>query len=144
MERILVAVDGSKHSERVVDYASKLAKTMSAKIVLLHIVPQSDIPEGYKQYAQTEHLNPYSYLDEVGEQIVKKMGERITKKEVDFEGVYAVGHPGSKIWEIAVARKASVIVVGLQGQHGLAKLKTLGSTARRVIENSPVPVVIVP
>ena len=144
MKEILVAVDGSKHSERIVDYASELAKSIAAKIVTVYVVPEVKIPEEYKEYAKAEHIDPSRYYVAVGEQIISQMRRRIEKSGVEFEGIYEFGHPSSKIIEIANRRKVSVIVVGLHGLHGLGKLQALGSTARRVIENSSVPVVVVP
>jgi nucleotide-binding universal stress UspA family protein len=36
MNKIPVAVDGSKHSEEVLEYASELVKKSAAKIILAH------------------------------------------------------------------------------------------------------------
>ena len=37
-----------------------------------------------------------------------------------------------------------MIVLGVKGLHGLARFRSMGSVARNVIENSPVPVLSVP
>lgn len=54
----MVAVDGSKHSEKVVDYGVSLAKAISAKIVLATVPPDLSVPEGYKQYVKEEGADP--------------------------------------------------------------------------------------
>ena len=144
MKEILVAIDGSKHSERIVDYASDLAKSISAKAVLVYVMPEVSIPPGYKEYAEAEHLDPSSYFTTVGEQIIKDMGKRIEKKGVEFEGVYEAGNPAAIILDKAKSRNVSLIVMGVHGLHGLARIRALGSVARRVIENSSIPVVLVP
>jgi nucleotide-binding universal stress UspA family protein len=144
MKEILVAIDGSKHSARIVDYASDLAKSTSAKVVLVYVMPEVSIPPGYKEYADVERLDPSSYFDAVGKQVIKDMGERIEKKGVKFEGVYEVGNPAATILDKAKSREAIFIVMGVHGLHGLARIRALGSVARRVIENSSIPVVLVP
>jgi nucleotide-binding universal stress UspA family protein len=146
MERILVAVDGSRHSDRVVDFASDLAKTLSAEIVLIYVMRHPDVPEDYVDYVKREALkNPVaSYSNTIAEQIIAKLGERIRKKGITFEGIYHLGNPAEKIIETAESKKVRLIVLGVVGLHSVGRLKALGSVSRRVIENSPVPVLVVP
>jgi nucleotide-binding universal stress UspA family protein len=144
MSAIVVAVDGSKHSEKIVDYAVTIAKAMSAKIVLIHVMPEVPIPEEYVKFADNERVNPQTYYGEVSEKILEDMGDRIAKENVKFEGVHGVGNPTKFILDTAQSRKADLIVVGVHGLHRLARVRTLGSVARRVVENSPIPVVTVP
>lgn len=142
---MLVAVDGSKHSERIVDFAANLAKNMSAGIVLIYVMPRSDIPEDYLDYARREKLSPVAaYLETIAEQITTKLGKRIKKQGVEYESIYHLGNPAEKIVETAESRKASLVVVGVQGLHSVGRIRALGSVSRRIIENSPVPVLVVP
>lgn len=46
---LLVAVDGSKHSEEVIDSACDLAKTLSAKIATLFVSPYKQMDKDYKE-----------------------------------------------------------------------------------------------
>ena len=146
MERILVAVNGSKHSEKVADVAAELAKELSAQIILIFVMPRPDVPEDYADYARREVLkNPVaSYLNDVSERIIAKMGARIRKKGVEFEAVYHLGNPVKKIMETAETKKVGLIVVGMHGLHRVGRLWALGSVSRKIIESSPVPVLVVP
>ena len=146
MQKILVAVNGSPHSEKVVDFAADLANELSARIVLIFVMPRPDVPEDYVDYAKREILaNPVaSYLNTVSEEIISKLGGRIRKKGVEFEGIYHLGNPAKKILETAGTKKVGLIVVGMHGLHRVGRLRALGSVSRRLIENSPVPVLVVP
>ena len=146
MQKILVAVNGSPHSDRVVDVAADLAKEMSARIVLIFVMPRPDVPEDYVDYAKREILaNPVaSYLNTVSEEIITKLGGRIKKKGVEFEGIYHLGNPAEKILETAGAKKVGLIVVGMHGLHRVGRLRALGSVSSRLFENSPVPVLVIP
>lgn len=146
MKKILVAVNGSKHSEKVVDYAADLAKELSANIVLIFVMPRPDVPEDYADYAKREVLaNPVaSYLKTVSEGIIAKLGGRIEKKGIEFEAIYHLGNPAEKILETAQAKKVALIVVGLHGLRRVGRLRALGSVSRRLMESSPVPVLVVP
>lgn len=146
MQKILVAVNGSPHSEKVVDFAADLAKALSARIVLIFVMPRPDVPEDYADYAKREILaNPVaSYLNTVSGEIITRLGSRIKKKGVEFEGIYHLGNPAEKILETAAAKKVELIVVGLHGLHRVGRLRALGSISRKLMENSRVPVLVVP
>lgn len=146
MERMLVAVNGSKHSEKVADVAAELAKELSAQIILIFVMPRPDVPEDYADYARREVLkNPVaSYLNDVSEQIITRLGARIRKKGVEFEAIYHLGNPVEKIVETAESRKVGLVVVGMHGLHRVGRIWALGSVSRKIIENSRVPVLVVP
>lgn len=151
-----MAIDGSKHSERVVDSAAELAKTLSAKIILLDVIPEVPIaeenswevldepgrrPEGKKV---AKPGGEGDYYERVAARVISEMKGRISMAGVEVEGIYEVGNPAASILDTAKERKVSLIVVGVHGLHYLDRIAGLGSTSRRVIENSTVPVVAVP
>jgi nucleotide-binding universal stress UspA family protein len=144
MAELLVAVDGSPHSEKIVDYACGLAKSLSATIILLYAVPEIDIPEEYLNYARDEKIaDPVvTYMRTIAEQVLLKLGHRITERGLEYEGVHEIGNPADRIVRTAESRKVALGVMGLHGLHGLGLVRSLGSVARRVIENSSVPVVV--
>jgi nucleotide-binding universal stress UspA family protein len=146
LKEILVAVDGSKHSERIVDFAADMAKSLSATVLLIFVMPRSEVPEDYLDYAKRESMSSpiASYLGTVAEQIIAKLGERIRRRGVEYEGVYYLGSPAEKIVETAESRKVGLVVVGVRGLHSVDRIRALGSVSRRVIENSGLPVLVVP
>lgn len=144
MGEILVALDGSKHSNKVIDCAVDLAKKTSSSILLLYVMPDQVIPAAYRDYARIEGLDTSAYYETVANKIMIDMSEKIRGKGIKYESVYHVGSPSRKIAEMARLRKVDMIVVGLTGLHGIGRVRALGSTARRVVEESRVPVVVVP
>jgi nucleotide-binding universal stress UspA family protein len=144
MDTIVVAVDGSRHSEKVVDYAISLAKAIPAKILLVNVPPDFTIPEGYKQYVKNEGVDPATYFEGVAEGILQSLSDRISRQKVPFETASGTGNVSKFVLDTAESRSASMIVVGLYGLHRVGKVRALGSNARRIIENSAIPVVSVP
>lgn len=147
MNDILVAVDGSGHSEKVVDFAIDLAKKSGCNVKLLYVVKKLvDEPEGVKEFERAENFrDAYAkYLQELGDSVTRKLAERIKNSGVQYETLVEVGNPSEFIIDTARADDAKYIVVGLKGLHGVGRLRSLGSTARRVIENSNCPVFVVP
>jgi nucleotide-binding universal stress UspA family protein len=144
MSKILVAVDGSNHSQKVTDEAVTVAKSMGAGIILLYVCPDVAVPEEFEQFARIENMDFSEYYSRVGEGILSKFAPKIAVKGIEVETVSEVGRASDEIVDVAKTSGASMIVLGMHGQHSVGPLRTLGSTARRVIEQSPVPVVVVP
>jgi nucleotide-binding universal stress UspA family protein len=144
MDTLLVAVDGSKHSAKVADYATELAKSLSAKILLVNVTSESRIPEEYARYARDESLDPASYYEQVSQRILEELASKIRKDGIKCQTVTGVGDPVHFILEAARTEDASLVVLGVFGLHRLSRIRALGSTSRKIVENSSVPVVLVP
>jgi len=144
MSDILVAVDGSKHSERVVDMAVELAKATSSSLLFAYVAPKLAVPEEYIKNTDEEEPSTDDYYREFSERIFGNLGARASKKGVKVEKIFGTGNPTEFILDKAKSRKVSMIVLGVEGLHNLGKVRALGSTSRRIIENATVPVVAVP
>jgi len=147
LSTILVAIDGSDESREVVSHAIKLAKQLSARILLLHVIPKLTAPPGFASYVKGERIEmapEAAYGKMVGEEILRKFGEEIQKAGVSLEKLVEFGDPADVITGTAESRNVSYVVVGIVGLRGIRKIAGLGSVARRVIENSVIPVITVP
>jgi len=147
MNEILVAVDGSKHSFKIVDFACGIAKPLSASIILVYVMHVQGVePEGLQSFEKVEQYpDAYSdYLQELGEEVTGKLSEIIQKAGLNVRAITPEGNPAEEILNIAEAEKPMMIVVGVKGLHGIARFRSLGSVARNVIEHSTIPVVSVP
>lgn len=144
MEILLVAVDGSRHSAKVVDHAIKVAKSLGARILLVNVAPDVPVPGGYAEYAREEKVDPSSYYEKVSQGILEQMGRRISQAGLQYDAVRGIGNPVGFILGTAESSKATMIVLGITGLHKIASIGSLGSVSRRVVENSTIPVVLVP
>jgi nucleotide-binding universal stress UspA family protein len=57
MERIMVALDGSEHSEKALDLASDIAARCGAELVLLHAVSDKPLTDAERHMVEVEYLN---------------------------------------------------------------------------------------
>ena len=147
MSLIIVAVDGSKHSEKVVDVACNVAKELTSSIVLVHVLrSMPEEPEGVKAFEQTEHYEEAykDYLQRLGEVVTTKLGNKIQSQGVSYTELTEIGNPVERILETAKDENALMIVMGLHGHHNVGRIRSLGSVSRTVIENSTCPVLVVP
>ena len=146
-EEVLVAVDGSERSDRIVDYASDFAKRTSLPILLVYVVKKlEEEPEGVREFEKVEKFQDAyaNYFQGIGDAVTTRLGERIAKQEVPYRVLIEFGNPAERILALSKSENSKFIVVGLRGLHGVALMRSLGSVARRVVENAECPVLVVP
>ena len=125
-EKLLVAVDHSEISERVLAAARDLASLSSAEVWVLHLREREVLPRGGLIATET--------TDEAQANVDAAVGE-LTKAGVKAYGLVRnalYGYAAREIVEDAKVHDVSVIVMGSRGRGDLAGL-VLGSTAHKVI-----------
>jgi nucleotide-binding universal stress UspA family protein len=141
---ILVAVDGSNYSAKIVDFACDLGQKMKEKLVLIYVSKDPEIVEEYIEIGGTRSISSAQRASvATAESITSDLMERIEKTGISHEVVLESGPPAEKIVLTAGERKCDLIVIGLKGLHGVERLRTIGSVSRKVLESSPCPVAIV-
>ena len=139
IKSILVAVDGSAHSEKAIEYACAMGPPLGAEVVLLHVVPMvvSATP-----YHDTVSDQPFLSLQKVGEDILEKAKRHANRCGCEVIDMISHGDPAARIIDIATERKADVIIIGSRGVSGLKRLFT-GSISDKVSKHAACPVMIV-
>lgn len=140
---ILVAVDGSKYSDRVVEYSCDLARKLSSSIILMYVSRYPDLVEDYIAIGGGNPPPLAEHPVSIAEDVISRLGEKIKSEKIPYEVVIDSGNPAGKILEKSSEKKSDMIVVGLKGLHGVDQIRSLGSVARRILENARCPVVVV-
>lgn len=131
--KILVAVDFSATSDRVIERAQQVAAYYEAPLTFIHVVeyyptfePVGDMAFGVDLGATEQELIELSR---------KQMAELLKKKGVAGCGSEVlVGDTKRMITKRAQELRCDLIVVGSHGRHGLDRL--LGSTAEGVLHRA--------
>ncbi len=137
---ILFPTDFSEPALHALDQAVEFAKCFGARLVLLHVIPQSAYPmRNLATVAGFPNLR-----DELKKAADRDLADLRAKlpKELGVEGAVREGVPHMQILECAQDVGADLIVMATQGNTGL-KHVLLGSTAERVVRMSPKPVLTV-
>ena len=129
---ILVPVDGSRHANVAIDWASDLAVRYEAGLVLLHVIATWR-PDVYAEEARAlrriEHndTTEYDLLQSIGRRIVEPAEKRARSRGVSTpRAMIEVGDPAEIVLEQAKTLKADLIVMGRRGLGTLPGL-LLGS-----------------
>jgi nucleotide-binding universal stress UspA family protein len=136
-ERILVAIDGSDCSDRAFGKALELAVLTGGKLTALAI--EGPLPA----YAAT--LGEVDEVKREKDQFFNALGararERAEQLRVELDVDVRPGHPAELISRVAADGGYDLVVLGHRGHFLRDHL--LGSTADRVAEHAPCPVMIV-
>jgi nucleotide-binding universal stress UspA family protein len=138
IQHILVPVDFSGYAEQALAYAIELARKLSARLTLLHVVNMMPISVG------DGIALPYSYIQELEAEVQRGMETyRQRVQDAGLEGTILVesGMPFQRIVDVARDQHVDLIVMGTQGRTGLAHL-LLGSVAEKVVRLAPCPVLV--
>ncbi|MCQ4165550.1 universal stress protein [Tahibacter harae] len=138
--KLLIAVDGSEHSARAVDYVithwSRLDPAL--QVVLCHGDPPLP-PHVASALGRTEED---SYHADNAAEATRRARETLEATGVAVQVRAEVGDPAEVIRDSAKAVQADLIVMGSHGRGNLRNL-LLGSVVTKVLASSPVPVLVV-
>ena len=170
--KILVPIDGSKQSEKALEYAVNLQQqlfsdngknnvnesTSKKEIIVLNVIPHFHIPLGFERSMKSletgKTISLTYYIKEMNGAIQLEWADRLSaikrkyeKPEILIRTKILAGGSSSSIAEniIDFSNKENVelIVIGNMGLSKVSKVKALGSVSRNVSEMSNCPVLIV-
>ncbi len=139
-KHILVPVDLNENGfcDKAVDHAVWHAKQTNAKIHLLNVLPGIHM-------SMVATYFPKEAAKQMKEDVkgqLKKFVERYVDEGVEFDIYVAEGKPYSTILEYAKKVNADLIVMPSHKRSRIDKV-VLGSVASKVVENSPINVMVV-
>ncbi len=145
INKLLVALDGSNHSLKAVDYTSEIAAALKAKVIILNVVKTQEFPEGLREYAELEHVagTDIEVLKKIAGHLVANAEGRAKEKGVDdIVGEVEEGPVARTIIARAQHHDGDMIVVGSRGL-GNIEATLRGGVSHRVELLAKCPVLTV-
>ena len=162
IKKILYATDLSETAVHAFSYAVSLANMYGAGITILHVLAEFPGEEFISNMIDTDTWNEIKmrHYSEARDQLIGKKRDHIAIKEVleaFSEGVKAdaedqtfatdetlikTGAPAEIIVQTAKKQNCDLIVMGTHG-HGAIADVLIGSTAKWVVRQSPIPVLVI-
>lgn len=134
IKKILVAIDGSAHSLKAVNYASEIAGAVNANLIILNVVKSQDLPKGLRAYAELEHITGLNIdiLTKVGNALVTNAEKSARDGGVkDITNEVKEGPFARTIVARAKHHAVDMIVIGSRGM-GNVEATLRGGVAHRV------------
>jgi nucleotide-binding universal stress UspA family protein len=138
MYTILVAIDGSKHSWRAVDYAAQRTRSAPCKIELLHV----ETPVMAWEIGAVSPVEAVLAARDAQSRELLDAGAGKFDQTIEVEKIAVSGEPARTILEQATKLGVDEIVMGSRGLRPLDAV-LLGSVAYKVLHDAKVAVVVV-
>ena len=141
LRRILVALDGSIHSERTLPYARALAQTFKSQIFLVSVPA---VPNASDYRAPAEYLEALrSKKDTNMRKFLSAIARGLRKDGLKVQTIVTGSLPSNTIVDVAAAKHVDLIMMTSRGRGGL-KLLFMGSVAERVVQGADQMVLMIP
>ncbi|WP_353929027.1 universal stress protein [Okeanomitos corallinicola TIOX110] len=137
LKTILVALDGSEITEKVVKTLGDLVLSSNTKVVLCHVFPTPDSKIELPADCPHPDSSNFSYF-----QVEKQLQSYQEKLPVKSEIELVAGDPADEIIRLANIHQADLVVVGSRGLTGMKKI-VLGSVSTQVMEEVHCSVLVV-
>lgn len=137
---MLVAIDGSEHSENAVRHAIDMARRIDdARILLLNVQPPAMSGEVSNLLTAEEVMEQHTAA---GKLVLAAARSLLDASGVAYDTEIAIGRPAESIVDSADRHACDVIVLG-SSSHGRVRRLVLGSVAAKVAHMAEVPVTVV-
>ena len=139
-ENILVAVDGSKHSDAAFDVAMDISQKYGSQVFVLHVF------QGGTGLGTLVRPGFEDDMRAIGQQILDsyeaKVKERRDSLQKNVRMLLEMGDAAQKIMETASKIKCDLVLIGSRGRGGFKEL-LLGSVSHKVTNHASCPVLVV-
>jgi nucleotide-binding universal stress UspA family protein len=138
--KILLAVDGSEYTKKMLAYLTTHENLFSADNSYTIFTAQPQLPPRARAAVGKEIVD--NYHSEEAEKIIGPVSKFLARHGIDAKSQWKVGHAGETIAKTAEAGKYDLVVMGSHGHTSLGNL-VLGSVATQVLAHCSVPVLLV-
>ncbi|MDH3766764.1 MAG: universal stress protein [Nitrosopumilus sp.] len=149
-KKIMVCLDGSKHSEKALSQAIQIAKKFESKIILVHVIEptavfntmQNPAVPYWGSISAPLLQSSLNQEQEEGNKILAKNSHILEKEGISFDIVLLLGNPSEEILNFSKKKKVDFIVVGSLGKGMLSRV-LLGSVSTSISQRADCTVIIV-
>ena len=138
--KILLAIDGSEYTKRMLAYLTTHEEVFSANHSFTLLTVQPQLPPRARNVVGKDAVE--AYHREEAEKVLGPVVKFLLRHGIDAKSVSKVGHAGEVIAKTAESGKFDMVVLGSHGHNALGNL-VMGSVATKVLAMSQVPVLLV-
>ncbi|MFV0434917.1 MAG: universal stress protein [Leucobacter sp.] len=148
MESVIVGVDGSEQSRRALLFALERARLKEWRVHIVHVVNWSrwydspnlrDLEQRPTRIKEERESVQRTMLDP----LVEELQRENLAEGLEVQTSIHFGRPSEVLSELALKEDHGIIIIARTGDSNL-KQAIFGSTANRLVQHAPVPVVVVP
>lgn len=138
--KILLAVDGSSYTQKMLDYVAKQRELFDNSHSYTVFNAQTQLPNHAASVVGSQATQDY-YQDEA-RKVIEPAVATLTAAGLRAEGAWQAGPAGETIGDFADKHGFELVLMGSHGHGAIGRL-VMGSVASRVLAHSSVPVLLV-
>ncbi len=138
--KILLAVDGSDYTKKMLAYLTTHDELFSASNSYTLLTVQPQLPARARSVVGKEAVE--AFQREESEKVLGPVTKFLVRHGIDAKTIAKVGHAGEIISKTADSGKFDLVVMGSHG-HGTLGNLVMGSVATQVLAHCKVPVLLV-
>lgn len=140
-KKVLIAMDYDETSQKVAEQGFEMAKTMNAKVVLLHVISEQPVYYSSYMYVREWHVDILGDLEKSVREFLGKAKKNLGDDSI--QTVVEFGEIAATILDTAKDLNVDLIVMGSHSRKWLENI-ILGSAAQDVLKDTLIPLYIVP
>ena len=138
--RILLAVDGSPYTQKMLDYLATHAEWLGDTHSYVALTVQPPLPPRAAKALGKELVNDYHV--EEAQKVLAPVHQFVETHKLNAQCESKVGHIAETIAAMADNGGYDLLIMGTRGHGALAKL-VMGSVATQVLAQSKIPVLLI-
>ena len=138
--KILLAVDGSPYTKRMLGYLAAHRELFGAKAEYTAMTVVAAVPPQVTHFVAKQVLD--GYFSDEAQKILKPIEVFAKRHERKIATLYRVGHAADLISEAATSGEFDLLIMGSHGYSGVKSL-LLGSVSSRVMALCATPTLII-
>ena len=138
--KILLAVDGSEYTKRMLAYLTTHDGLFTPDHDYTIFTAQPELPARARAAVGKEIVDKYH--TEEAERILAPVSKFLLRHGIDAKSQWKVGPAGENIAKLAKSGKFDLVIMGSHGHGSIINL-VMGSVATKVLANCVVPVLLV-
>lgn len=138
--KILLAVDGSSYTKKMLAYVTTHMEIFSGDNEFTALTVQSALPPRARAAVGKEVVDQY-YAEEAAK-VLEPVTKFLGRHDLKVKSTSKVGNAGETIAKTAESGKYDMVIMGSRGHGALGSL-VMGSVATRVLANCSTPVLLV-
>lgn len=145
MYRILLAIDGSDHSVKVIDEVITIAQPLNAEVTVLNVTGEFDFKTRISVHMSDDYwVQIKKNLKEQAENVVEAAANKLSENGIPVKTEVVVGQqsPSDVICKMADEGKYNLLVLGSKGLRGIQEA-FLGSVSNKVAHCTKTNVLII-
>ena len=142
IEQILVPIDFSDTTDKIIAVAVEQALAFNATIHLLHVQVPFVNATLHNMESSITYENPSPEMKKYDQEHLDEVAGKIKSRGISTETTSVDGNPSEEILSYCEANNIDVTVIGSHG-HGALHHIILGSVSEKVLHKSPCPVMVV-